>query len=104
MFHRIYLASDNTLENNADRTLKISMRSGLLHSSNYDRSIKSHWPSAALSKWMILFQFKQVPEIPIQVFEDGHNAIVSFVWLSHKLYSLRNHLIVVAPKVVSVEK
>src|SRR5262245_46641456 len=98
MFHRIYLASNNTLENSTGQTLKN------LNALGRPSRVKSHSASAALSKLVILFQFKQIPEIPIQVFKNGHNAIVGFSRLSHKLYSLRDHLIVVPPKIISVEK
>ena len=53
---------------------------------------------------MVVIEVKQVPEISVQIFKDNHHTVSLFFRLSHKLYPLRSHRIVVSPKVIGVEK
>ena len=60
--------------------------------------------SGSPGDWMVVIEFQQVPQIPIQVFKNSDRAIRFFLRLSDKLYSPGNHLVVVSPKIISLEK
>jgi len=53
---------------------------------------------------MIIVQLEQVPEISIEVFENSDYSVGLLFWLSDEFNSFRDHLVVIAPKIVRVEK
>lgn len=53
---------------------------------------------------MIFIELEQIPEISIQILEDGYCAVGFRFRLSHELDSVCNHVVVVSPEIVSVEE
>ena len=58
----------------------------------------------ATSVRLAISSLDQIPEIPVEIGEDSHGAIVFFLWLANKGHVSRLEHAVVAPEIVGMEK
>jgi len=61
------------------------------------------------NNWHRLFsilpaRLDQIPQVPVQIFENSYRAIRLGFWLPDELDVSRKHLMVVAPEVIRAEK
>lgn len=49
-------------------------------------------------------KLQQIPQVAVEVFKNGHHAVILLFGRTDELNSFFNHLVVVAPEVVGVEK
>src|SRR5262245_24407647 len=58
----------------------------------------------AVFSGLFSLQLEQIPKIPIQVLENSDCAVRLYFRFSHECNSERNHVFVISPEVVGIEK
>lgn len=53
---------------------------------------------------MLFLHLQQIPQIAVQIFEHRNHPIRLFFRLADELDALRDHLVVISPKIVGVDE
>lgn len=57
-----------------------------------------------LCNGVVCIQLEQVPKVPVEVFEDGHQPIIGLFGFSDKLNPFGEHAVVISPEIIRVKE